>query len=176
MINLLPLKLRLWLEQRYVERLTPTGHGERKLGQFSGATVVDHQLWDQVLKAHLTENVTIGDVAGISTVDYAAVASDGRFDQYLAQLAAVDLDKIPPAEELALYINAYNALTVGLIVAHERRGGPALASINEMSTPAAKVQTPLTRARPAESKQPPLRAAGVGRACGASRRRAALPR
>ncbi len=60
--------------------------------------------------------------------------------------------------------------------AHERRGGPALASINEMSTPAAKVQTPLTRARPAESKQPPPRAAGVGRACGASRRRAALPR
>ena len=45
---------------------------------------------------------------------------------------------LPPAEQLALLINAYNALCISLIVRHVQSGA-ALKSIHELSSPKLKV-------------------------------------
>lgn len=73
----------------------------------------DHSLWDRVLQKH---------VNAIGEVDYAALKSDrAKLDAYLGQLAAVSPDSDPERfagrdEQLAYWINAYNALTVGAVV------------------------------------------------------------
>jgi len=67
---------------------------------------IDHGLFTQVLQDHVE--------AG--RVEYAALGEDERLDQYLAQLAAIDLETLTSANErMALWINAYNAYTLKLV-------------------------------------------------------------
>ncbi len=61
----------------------------------------DHKLFDNIVKNHVIDGV----------VDYPAIAEDSTFNQYLEQLAN------PPAtqsrdEQLAFWINGYNALAI----------------------------------------------------------------
>ena len=86
---------------------------------FDGATF-DHSLWDAVLFAHVKSRRSIQGVT-TATISYDGVANDDRFAAYLRALATVDLLALAPAEQLALLINAYNALCVSVIVEHERR-------------------------------------------------------
>ncbi len=137
--------LKLAVERAVASRIIPkVGHLPRR--QLAGASAdggaFDHTLWDEVLKAHVSPaSGLIGDVV-TSTIDYAGVAADPRFDAYLRSLAEVpDLDALAPAEQLALLINAYNALCVGLVVAHERQQPPPppLRSILELRAGRVKV-------------------------------------
>ena len=67
----------------------------------------DHSLFTQVLAAHVRDG----------RVDYAALRSDPRLPRYLAQLAATDPAALATdADRLALWLNAYNAYTLQLIV------------------------------------------------------------
>lgn len=110
-------------------RITLDAHPLKK-----GDATFDHSAWDRLLRKHVTTGGTIGMVEGINTVDYAAISADPDFDKYLAELAAADVDKLPPAEQLALWMNAYNALCIALIVHHEREHpDQPLASINNLS-------------------------------------------
>ena len=88
-----------------------------------GEASFDHTDWDALLKAHVTVGVSLDGVTGVSTIDYAGVAADPRFDAYLAKLASASMDTLPPAEVLALLINAYNAFAVGLVVETENVDG-----------------------------------------------------
>ena len=63
----------------------------------------NHQLFDQVLKAHVTDGF----------VDYPAIKSNARFQEYLDYLADADPESFATRDEkLAFWINAYNALTI----------------------------------------------------------------
>lgn len=69
-----------------------------------GLAGVEDGLWGQTLRAHVS----------LAGVDYQAIGPTG-LDPYLAQLAAADLSGASKAEQMAFWINAYNALTVDLI-------------------------------------------------------------
>ncbi len=69
-----------------------------------------HDLWDQVLAQHVSDD---------GFVDYAAVREDERFAAYLEGLRTAEPDKMPgDAHRLAFWINAYNALTIRGVLAH----------------------------------------------------------
>jgi len=78
----------------------------------SQATSYDHSLFDRLLKAH---------VSAEGMVDYDAFARAPAFDRYLDRLASADVESLPRDEQLALWINAYNAYTIRLINDHGER-------------------------------------------------------
>ena len=69
------------------------------------AQTVDHSAFDRLLKAHVVNGL----------VDYDAFKSDHAFAGYLRLLAATNPASLPRNEQLALWINAYNAYTIQLI-------------------------------------------------------------
>jgi hypothetical protein len=78
----------------------------------SSARPVSHQLWDSLLQAHVTD-------AG--QVDYRGFQSDSlRMSRYLALLRSHHPNDAhwSREEQLAYWINAYNAFTVQLILQH----------------------------------------------------------
>lgn len=72
---------------------------------------VDHSAYDRVLHRYVDEE---------GRVDYAGLkaASDSVLVPYLDQLADADLSTLGRDQRLAFWINAYNALTLKLIVEH----------------------------------------------------------
>ena len=99
-------------------------------------TTFDHSKWDAVLKRHVKKNKTLGSIQNVSVVDYAGVTSDDDYDAYLQSLADAKPDELSPAaEQLAFWMNAYNALCINVIVSHEQKeGNEPLKSINNLST------------------------------------------
>ena len=84
------------------------------------SSAFDHSLWDGILKAYVSPGIHLAGGVITSTIDYAAVSADPRFDEYLQLLAGADCGALPPAELLALLMNAYNTFCVGHVVAHHR--------------------------------------------------------
>ncbi|MCC7052792.1 MAG: DUF547 domain-containing protein [Gemmatimonadaceae bacterium] len=74
-------------------------------GQAPGAQAVDHGAYDRLLRAHVTNGF----------VDYDAFTADPAFAGYLRLLASTDPAALPRPEQLAFWINAYNAYTIQLI-------------------------------------------------------------
>lgn len=70
---------------------------------------VDHSGWDDLLKRYLR----LGD-DGISRFDYAGLNLSGRdrLDAYLGLLSKAPVSSLDRAEQLAYWVNLYNALTV----------------------------------------------------------------
>ncbi len=66
---------------------------------------VDHAAFDTLLRRHASDGL----------VDYDAFEGAPDFRAYLDRLAATDAAKLAPAEQLAFWINAYNAYTIHLI-------------------------------------------------------------
>lgn len=71
----------------------------------------DHAGFDTLLKRHVRDGL----------VDYDAFDAAPAFRSYLDRLAAFDPSVLPRAEQLAFWINAYNAYTIALILAHDER-------------------------------------------------------
>jgi hypothetical protein len=77
----------------------------------SGVTAREnpHRLWDDILQRHVVDG----------RVDYQRLKADQyKLDSYLAYLAKADVQTMSRQEKLAFWINAYNALTVKLILNH----------------------------------------------------------
>ena len=74
---------------------------------------VDHGAWDDFLGTYVTT-----DAAGVNRVDYAAVTAPDRaaLDAYLDRLQATETGRLSPDEQLAFWVNLYNARTVALIL------------------------------------------------------------
>ena len=72
-------------------------------------TVVDHAAWDRILKRHLET-----DEAGVNRFDYVSLNETGRraLDDYVAYLAGQAVSGLNRDEQLAYWVNLYNALTV----------------------------------------------------------------
>ncbi|MDZ4673242.1 MAG: DUF547 domain-containing protein [Gemmatimonadota bacterium] len=71
----------------------------------------DHNPLDRLLRQHVQ--------AG--WVDYDAFAAAPTFEEYLAALAGFDPSTLSRSDQLAFWINAYNAYTIKLIVKHKER-------------------------------------------------------
>jgi len=78
--------------------------------------VFDHAAWNTSLQAHVTP-------AG---VDYAALGPTG-LDAYLKTLETADVAAMSRDEQMAFWINAYNALTLDLIAEN-----PGISSIRDL--------------------------------------------
>jgi uncharacterized protein DUF547 len=78
---------------------------------------LDHSAWDRVLRRHV-RRVTIRGIE-LNGVDYEALRrGDPDDDAYLKQLAETDLSGLGRDELLALWINAYNALCIHVVLQH----------------------------------------------------------
>jgi len=81
-----------------------------------------HGRWNALLEAHVLDG----------GVDYLGFKRDEeKLAAYLAQLDAIDPDRLESAERLAFYINAYNAYTVKLILENFQDNRP-VASIKKI--------------------------------------------
>jgi hypothetical protein len=69
------------------------------------AQTVDHTDFDRLLRAHVRNGL----------VDYDAFKADPAFAGYLRLLSNTNVSALPRSEQLALWINAYNAYTIQLI-------------------------------------------------------------
>lgn len=67
-------------------------------------------------------------------VDYAGVKEDADYKTYLTQLLEADPENLQPAEQLAFWMNAYNALCINIIIQHETENNVEIASINDITT------------------------------------------
>ncbi|MEO1092966.1 MAG: DUF547 domain-containing protein [Pseudomonadota bacterium] len=93
--------------------------------QSGSGSSVDHGPWAAFLQRFVT-----ADDAGVNRVRYDQVGPADRaaLDAYIADLAATDVTALARAEQLALWINLYNALTVRTVLDH-----PGVDSIREIT-------------------------------------------
>ena len=103
----------------------PVADAVRK-GIASGTGAFDHSRWEALVARHV-------DAEG--QVDYAGFRKDrGALEAYLDEVGRADLASLPRGELLALFINAYNACTVRLIL-DGSAGGRLPASIRDLPDP-----------------------------------------
>ncbi len=81
------------------------------------ATTSDDSTFDQSRFDSLLHRYVVNGM-----VDYDNFKRSPEFVAYLQRLAHIDPAKLPEAERLALWINAYNAYTIQLINEHDERG------------------------------------------------------
>lgn len=82
---------------------------------------VDHGLFGELLKKYVHDG----------KVDYAGFkAEEDKLDRYLQHLEGVQPGELPRNEQLAFYINAYNAYTIKLVLT----GYPNIKSIKDLGT------------------------------------------
>lgn len=82
----------------------------------AGSTqAADHGVWDEFLRRYVKDGAD-----GIARVAYAAVDSTSRrsLAEYINRLQAVPVDGLARVEQLAFWINLYNALTVKVVLDH----------------------------------------------------------
>ena len=81
----------------------------------SSVAVVNYADWDKLLA-----RVVAAGSDGINRVDYAALAGPERaaLEAVVARLAAVEIDGYARPEQLAYWINLYNAVTLQVVAAH----------------------------------------------------------
>ena len=74
---------------------------------------VNHQAWDELLKAYLIPGM-------VNLFRYADVAREdsARLNAYLSGLAKMEVSNLGRDEQLALWLNLYNALTVRVVLDH----------------------------------------------------------
>lgn len=69
---------------------------------------VDHSVWDALLKKHVSPS---------GKVDYKGFKDDSKtLDAYLKAITRIDVSNLSKNEQLAYWINAYNAFTVDLVI------------------------------------------------------------
>ena len=91
--------------------------------------VVDHRAWESFLREHV-----VVDENGVNRVAYDAATAAGRdvLNEYIGTLSDQDPRELNKPEQLAYWINLYNALTVDVVLQHQ-----GVASIRQMGDGAA---------------------------------------
>lgn len=74
---------------------------------------IDHGIWDGLLARHVRE-----DKSGVNLVDYRGFSTADRagLNRYIGSLAGVPISRFQRDEQLAYWINFYNALTVDVVL------------------------------------------------------------
>lgn len=65
----------------------------------------EHKLFSEILQDYVKDGL----------VDYKNLANDDRLKEYLDQLSSIDPEKLNQSQQLAFWINAYNAFTLYII-------------------------------------------------------------
>lgn len=89
---------------------------EQFRGHASGAsTTIDHSAWDGLLKTYVKPAPD-----GVNRVDYKAFKANahGALKRYVARLEAVRPTTLDKPEQIAFWVNLYNAKTVDIILDH----------------------------------------------------------
>ena len=75
--------------------------------------VIDHESWQTFLDRYVST-----DTAGVNRVDYGAVnaGDQAELKRYLADLEAVPIHQYRRTEQMAYWVNLYNAKTVDIVV------------------------------------------------------------
>ncbi len=81
----------------------------------ASAATIDHSAWDEFLGRFVAR-----DASGVNRFAYARLVPDDRRDlgRYVEALAATPISRYARSEQLAFWINLYNALTVKVVVDH----------------------------------------------------------
>jgi hypothetical protein len=87
---------------------------ERAIAEGDGT--FDHREWDELLSKYALDGGRRFDYAGLKK-------EESRLRRYLDELASADLARLSRAELQALFMNAYNALTVATILDHVSNEG-----------------------------------------------------
>ena len=76
---------------------------------------IDHGPWAQILERHLSIDTT-----GLHRFDYESVDREDRalLQSYLEDLQAVRVEELDRPEQMAFWINLYNALTIDVVLRH----------------------------------------------------------
>lgn len=76
---------------------------------------IDHGLWADLLAGHL-----VTDSDGVNRFAYGRVSSEdaGKLDRYIDQLTAITISTYDRQEQMAYWINLYNALTIQVVLQH----------------------------------------------------------
>ena len=102
----------IWLERKFIpsSELVNSVFGQR---DDQSEITVDHTPWG----SFLTDYVSMRD-DGLHVVDYESVTEEHKatLDLYISGLGDIDVTTLNAAEQLAFWINLYNAITVQLIV------------------------------------------------------------
>ena len=79
----------------------------------ASATIVDHGAWDRFLGRYLST-----DEAGVNRVRYGAVVGTDRraLNGYLADMSGTPVSALDRPQQLAFWVNLYNALTVAVVL------------------------------------------------------------
>lgn len=72
------------------------------------AADMDHAIFDAVLKEHVTDG----------RADYKNLCADKRLGEYLKELSRADLAGLTQEQEIALWLNAYNAYMLKIVCDH----------------------------------------------------------
>ncbi len=86
-------------------------HGQAVSGQASPRVTIDHSAFDSLLRVHVRDGL----------VDYDAFRDAAAFRRYLTALAGASLAGADDEEQMAFWINVYNAYTIQLIITHGER-------------------------------------------------------
>lgn len=81
----------------------------------ANTAAIDYAVWDSLLR-----RVVVRGADDINRVDYLALAREqaAALDQAVADLAAVEISRYDRAEQLAYWINLYNAVTLKVVTDH----------------------------------------------------------
>lgn len=100
----------IWIERNFIpdpELIDPVF----AVSQAQSDATPDHSAWTAPLKDHL-----VAGPDGVNRVRYARAAKDlERLEAYIAKLESVDTRRLSKNDQLAFWINLYNAATVRLI-------------------------------------------------------------
>jgi len=75
--------------------------------QEAGGSTFDHSLFDQILREYVDDK---------GLVDYNGIAGDLRFQTYMESLKTAETEDMFRNEQLAFWINAYNAVTIDKVI------------------------------------------------------------
>ena len=110
---LLPGFSLVWLERWFVPAVELDDHWQRH--QLNSTIVVDHSAWTRFLESHMKRGTD-----GVNRLAYAAIGEEDRqaLARYLQALQATNVHALARGEQLAFWINLYNAATVRLVLDH----------------------------------------------------------
>jgi hypothetical protein len=93
----------------------------------------DHSSWTALLQKHVSAGVLRG--CKTNVVDYDALGNDPAYERYIGLIAqAVGVDEWAADQQLAFYINSYNALCANHVVRYRKvvRGGAPLQTLEDI--------------------------------------------
>ena len=81
----------------------------------ASTNIVDHQIWDAFLSTYVQT-----DAKSVNRVSYGAVTAEDRnaLQDYLDKLQRVEVTQLNRDEQLAYWINLYNAQTIAVVLDH----------------------------------------------------------